>query len=226
MLCYCVLVDRCHNHVNTETLYTALQQCKELLSESVLSMLDAFDRIHRNEANCQQCCRHDCHGSLEQRLKDVVSECASAEGNECVFLRRWIRLSNCASDEGPADIFGRWGEPFPGLTTAVTSDSTSWQRAWCVCARLLMPEPAEGVSTCRSSVVQEEEPVVGILLCQFHAQRYVKRMVEPKFRDEIEGLFEHMVYVPTKEQFQSRLEYFERRIKKVAPPFAKYFERN
>ncbi|KAG3198329.1 hypothetical protein PC128_g6088 [Phytophthora cactorum] len=65
------------------------------------------------------------------------------------------------------------------------------------------------------------------LLCQYHAQRYVKRMicgkkyiVLPKYRDEIEGLFTPMLYVPTKEQFQSLLELFERRVKKVAPSFA------
>ncbi|KAG6945210.1 hypothetical protein JG688_00016688, partial [Phytophthora aleatoria] len=71
------------------------------------------------------------------------------------------------------------------------------------------------------------------LLCQFHAQRYVKRMISgkkyfvlPKYRKEIEALFTEMLYVPTKEQFQSRLEVFERRVKKVTPAFAKYFDRN
>ncbi|KAF4038292.1 hypothetical protein GN244_ATG09571 [Phytophthora infestans] len=38
--------NTCHNHVNTETLYTALKQCKDLLSESVLSMLDAFGQTN------------------------------------------------------------------------------------------------------------------------------------------------------------------------------------
>ncbi|KAG2824800.1 hypothetical protein PC111_g9684 [Phytophthora cactorum] len=36
----------CHNHVNTETLYAALKQCKDLLSDSVLSMLDAFGQTN------------------------------------------------------------------------------------------------------------------------------------------------------------------------------------
>ncbi|KAG2943181.1 hypothetical protein PC117_g9536 [Phytophthora cactorum] len=35
-----------------------------------------------------------------------------------------------------------------------------------------------------------------------------------------------MLYVPTKDQFQSRLEVFDRRVKKVTPAFAKYFDRN
>ncbi|KAF4033272.1 hypothetical protein GN244_ATG14788 [Phytophthora infestans] len=38
--------NTCHNHVNTETHYTALKQCKDLLSESVLSKLDAFGQTN------------------------------------------------------------------------------------------------------------------------------------------------------------------------------------
>ncbi|KAG6943323.1 hypothetical protein JG687_00018538 [Phytophthora cactorum] len=51
--------------------------------------------------------------------------------------------------------------------------------------------------------------VVKTLLCQFHAQRYVQRMisgkkhfVSPSLRDEIERLFSEMMYVPTKEQVE------------------------
>ncbi|KAF1774211.1 hypothetical protein GQ600_27381 [Phytophthora cactorum] len=46
------------------------------------------------------------HGSLEQRLKDVVSECASAEGNE--RLRSDCRI--VLQTKAQRDIFGRWGD--------------------------------------------------------------------------------------------------------------------
>ncbi|KAG2952098.1 hypothetical protein PC117_g3089 [Phytophthora cactorum] len=77
------------------------------------------------------------------------------------------------------------------------------------------------------STLREAFPQAATLLCQFYAQRYVKRMmsgkkyfVVPKYRKEIEALFTEMLYIPTKEQFQSRLEVFERRVKKVTPAFA------
>ncbi|KAG3056633.1 hypothetical protein PI124_g23744 [Phytophthora idaei] len=76
-----ILKNRCHNHVNTKTLYTALQQCKELLSESVLSMLDAF-------------------GQNSTETKRIVSNAADTTG---------LPIST-QQTKAQRDIFGRWGD--------------------------------------------------------------------------------------------------------------------
>ncbi|KAG1711988.1 hypothetical protein DVH05_009228 [Phytophthora capsici] len=97
--------ERCHNHVTNKTIYTALKPYKDLVSESVLSMLDAFGQTNtetkqiasyiadsvclpvstqqvRNLLNARLG-----HSSAEDRLKYVLSEFAADENNECAVLQ-------------------------------------------------------------------------------------------------------------------------------------------
>ncbi|KAG2998085.1 hypothetical protein PC118_g1488 [Phytophthora cactorum] len=53
-----------------------------------------------------------------------------------------------------------------------------------------------------------------------------KHSVPPSYRDQVERLFSKMMYVPTKEQFASRLSNFEQRLRSILPAIAKYFDRN
>ncbi|KAF4145812.1 hypothetical protein GN958_ATG04996 [Phytophthora infestans] len=124
------LRNTCHNHVNTETLYTALKQCKDLLSESVLSMLDAFGQTNtdtkqiasdvadttglpistqqvRNPMNARLG-----HSSAEKRLNGVLSEFASTKGNECVLLQSEYdqTIGIVMQTKAQRDIFARWGD--------------------------------------------------------------------------------------------------------------------
>lgn len=53
-----------------------------------------------------------------------------------------------------------------------------------------------------------------------------KIFVEPRFRDQVEKLFQEMIYAPTMEPFVNRLEAFKQRVRKTAPAFASYFDHN
>ncbi|KAG3235521.1 hypothetical protein PI124_g19443 [Phytophthora idaei] len=120
----------CQDHVNAETLYAALKQCKDLLSDSVLSMLDAFGQTNtdtkqkvsyvagtaglpittqqvRNLINARLG-----HGNAEQRLKAVLTEFASTEDYEGVLLQGdWdptVRIG--PQTKAQRKIFSRWGD--------------------------------------------------------------------------------------------------------------------
>ncbi|KAG3030457.1 hypothetical protein PC119_g6265 [Phytophthora cactorum] len=119
-----------HNHVNNETLYTALKQCKDLLIESVMSMFDAFGQTNtdtkpivsyvadttglpistqqvRNLMNARLG-----HGSAEQRLKIVLAEFASTADNEGVLLQGdWDQsIDIVLQTKAQREIFSRWGD--------------------------------------------------------------------------------------------------------------------
>ncbi|KAF4131499.1 hypothetical protein GN958_ATG19299 [Phytophthora infestans] len=122
--------NTCHNHVNTETHYTALKQCKDLLSESVLSKLDAFGQTNTDTKQIASYVANPTglpistqqvrnlmnarlgHSSAEKRLNGVLSEFASTEGNECVLLQGEYdqTIGIVMQTKAQRDIFARWGD--------------------------------------------------------------------------------------------------------------------
>ncbi|KAG6950947.1 hypothetical protein JG687_00013926, partial [Phytophthora cactorum] len=125
-----VFKNPCHNHVNTETLCAALKQCKDRLSDSMLSMLDAFGQTNtdtkqivsyvadttglpittqqvRNLMNARLG-----HGNAEQRLKAVLTEFASTEDTEGVLLQGdWDQTVGIVlQTKAQREIFSRWGD--------------------------------------------------------------------------------------------------------------------
>ncbi|KAG2920801.1 hypothetical protein PC114_g5947 [Phytophthora cactorum] len=259
-----VFKNPCHNHVNTETLCAALKQCKDRLSDSMLSMLDAFGQTNtdtkqivsyvadttglpittqqvRNLMNARLG-----HGNAEQRLKAVLTEFASTEDTEGVLLQGdWDQTVGIVlQTKAQREIFSRWGDTLALYWTHNCTDLGFYVAKRGFVGRVEVVQDEELVVKSIAELVIDKDftewstlreafPQAATLLCQFYAQRYVKRMmsgkkyfVVPKYRKEIEALFTEMLYIPTKEQFQSRLEVFERRVKKVTPAFAKYFDRN
>ncbi|KAG4055520.1 hypothetical protein PC123_g9412 [Phytophthora cactorum] len=245
-----VFKNPCHNHVNTETLCAALKQCKDRLSDSMLSMLDAFGQTNtdtkqivsyvadttglpittqqvRNLMNARLG-----HGNAEQRLKAVLTEFASTEDTEGVLRQGdWDQTVGIVlQTKAQREIFSRWGDTLALYWTHNCTDLGFYVAKRGFVGRVEVVQDEELVVKSIAELVIDKDftewstlreafPQAATLLCQFYAQRYVKRMmsgkkyfVVPKYRKEIEALFTEMLYIPTKEQFQSRLEVFERHV--------------
>ncbi|KAF4147396.1 hypothetical protein GN958_ATG03405 [Phytophthora infestans] len=227
MLVIVYLYNTCHNHVNTKTLYTALKQCKDLLSESVLSMLDAFgqktstdtkqiatyvaDTTVRNLMNARLG-----HSSAEKRLKGVLSEFASTEGNECVLLQG--EYNQTIGIVMQRDIFARWGNTLSqawtnnctnlGFYVGTLNATVAAGRGATVLDYLCLNQEKEYQPAVLQwfktknpswgrlesliidkdftewSALREVFPQAATLLCQFHAQPYVKIMIAGKKPDK------------------------------------------
>ncbi|KAG2932676.1 hypothetical protein PC110_g8538 [Phytophthora cactorum] len=177
--------------VSVEAKTSALKQSKDLVNESVMAMLDAFgqtntetkqkasfvaDRIGLPISSQQVRILLKSrlgHGNVEQRLKVVLAEFVTDAGNACVLLQgEWDQTTDIVlQTKVQREIFSRATHlDLTGHIPARTSNSMS------------------------------------TLLCQFHVHRYVKRMkngkqyfAAPSYRDEIESMFKHMLYVPTME---------------------------
>ncbi|KAI9993961.1 hypothetical protein PInf_016490 [Phytophthora infestans] len=121
---------RIHNHVTNETIYTALKQCKDLVSDSVLSMLDAFGHTNTETkqiasyvadslglpVSTQQIrnLKSARLGSLcaEDRLKAVPTDFAADESNKCDVLQgEWDQtIGIVLQTNAQKQIVSRWGD--------------------------------------------------------------------------------------------------------------------